>query len=114
MTTTALIPEASPQPALQRPSLITRALLFRFISIFGSAASFYLPLSVVPMYAKSSGSDAAAGLSTGVLLLTTVGVELITPRIVARTGYRRALAAGLFTLGAPALALLTSASLPMI
>lgn len=112
MTTTALI--AEPQAALQRPSLITRPLLLRFISIFGSAASFYLPLSVVPMYAKQSGSDAAAGLSTGILLLTTVGVELITPRIVARTGYRLALAAGLFTLGVPALALLTSASLPVI
>jgi len=119
MTTTALIPEAPPQPAPsqsapQRPALITRSLLLRFISIFGSATSFYLPLSVVPLYAKQSGSDAAAGLSTGVLLLTTVGVELITPRIVARTGYRLALAAGLFTLGAPALALLTSASLPLI
>jgi predicted MFS family arabinose efflux permease len=122
MTTTALTPEvpesaprlAPPRLAPPRPPLVTRPLLLRFVSIFGSAASFYLPLSVVPMYAKSSGSDAAAGLSTGVLLLTTVGVELITPRIVARTGYRLALAAGLFALGAPALALLTSSGLPVI
>ena len=113
MTTTALIPGA-PSRTERRTSLITRPLLLRFVSIFGAAASFYLPLSVVPMYAKESGSNAAAGLSTGVLLLATVAVELITPRLVARTGYRLALAAGLFTLGAPALALMASSNLAVI
>jgi len=109
MATIALVPDRP-----HRASLITRPLLLRFVSIFGAAASFYLPLSVVPMYAKSTGSNAAAGLSTGVLLLATVAVELITPRLVARTGYRVALAAGLFALGAPALALLAAPSLPLI
>jgi len=97
-----------------RPALITRPLLLRFISIFGASASFYLPLSVVPMYAKSAGSDAAAGLATGALLVTTVAVELVTPWLVARTGYRLALSLGLLSLGLPALALQLPASLPVI
>ena len=114
MTTTALTPDAPSPLAGRRVPLLTRPLLLRFVSIFGAAASFYLPLSVVPMYAKASGSNAAAGLSTGVLLLATVTVELITPQLVARTGYRLALAGGLVAMGAPALALLTSSSLAMI
>jgi MFS family permease len=114
MTTTALTLDAPSLVTPRQVSLITRPLLLRFVSIFGASASFYLPLSVVPMYAKSSGSDAGAGLSTGVLLLATVAVELVTPRLVARTGYRLALAAGLFFLGVPALALLASSSLPVI
>jgi hypothetical protein len=40
--------------------LITRPLLLRFVSIIGSSVSFYLPLSVVPRYAASSGSDLGA------------------------------------------------------
>jgi predicted MFS family arabinose efflux permease len=100
--------------ASQRPALITRPLLLRFISILGASASFYLPLSVVPMYAKSAGSDAGAGFATGALLLTTVAVELVTPWLVARTGYRLALSLGLLSLGLPALALQVSASLTMI
>jgi predicted MFS family arabinose efflux permease len=100
--------------APQRPALITRPLLLRFISILGASASFYLPLSVVPMYAKSAGSDAGAGFATGALLLTTVAVELVTPWLVARTGYRLALSLGLLSLGLPALALQLSASLTMI
>jgi predicted MFS family arabinose efflux permease len=114
MTTTATNQDAVPSAAAQRAPLITRPLLFRFVSIFGAAASFYLPLSVVPMYAKASGSDASAGLATGALLLATVAVELITPRLVSRTGYRLALAIGLFFLGVPALALLASSSLATI
>src|SRR6266581_3156976 len=99
MTTTAVMP---PLVAAERAPLITRPLLVRFVSIIGSATSFYLPLSVVPMYAKASGADAGAGLATGALLLTTVGVELITPRLVSRVGYRLALAVGLVLLGGPA------------
>ena len=105
---------APPLIAPRRPQLITRALLLRFVSIIGSSASFYLPLSAVPMYARSAGSDAGAGLATGALLLTTVAVELVTPWLVARTGYRVALAIGLLALGPPALVLPLSASLPLI
>ena len=97
-----------------KPSLITRPLLVRFLSVAGSSVSFYLPLSVVPRYAASSGSDAGAGLATGALLLATVAAELATPRLVARVGYRLSLTAGLALLGAPALALLASSRLTVI
>jgi predicted MFS family arabinose efflux permease len=98
----------------QRSSLVTRPLLVRFISIIGAEVSFYLPLSVVPLYVKSSGSAAGAGSATGVLLLATVAAELATPRLVHLAGYRLSLAAGLFLLGAPALVLLTPASLAVV
>jgi predicted MFS family arabinose efflux permease len=93
-----------------RPSLVTRPLLLRFVTILGASVSFYLPLSVMPMFAKSSGGGVGAGLVTGALLLTTVAVELVTPRLLARTGYRLSLTAGLLLLGAPALALLASSN----
>ena len=80
--------------------------MLRFVSIVGSSIGFYLPLSVVPMYA-GSGGGARPGLATGALLVATVVGELATPRLVARVGYRWALAVGLVLLGAPALSLLT-------
>jgi predicted MFS family arabinose efflux permease len=113
MTTTAIITDTR-ERATEPTSLITRPLLLRFVSIIGASSSFYLPLSVVPLYARSAGSDAAAGLATGALLLATVGVELLTPRLVARTGYRIALALGLLFLGLPALALLAPPNLAVI
>lgn len=81
---------------------MTRQLL-RFATVIGASASFFLLLSVVPLYAQRSGGD--AGLATGALMLATVGGELVTPRLVGRYGYRMALAAGLVLLGAPALVL---------
>ena len=108
-------PRDLPVPATaDRPSLITRPLLLRFVSILGASASFYLPLSVVPMYAKPVGGDAGAGLAAGALLLATVAAELVTPRIVSRIGYRLALAFGLLALGLPALALLGPPQLAVI
>lgn len=93
--------DAAPAPAL--PPLVTRQLLLRFVTVVGASASFFLLLSVVPLYAQRSGGD--AGTATGALMLATVGGELVTPRLVARYGYRVALAAGLGLLGAPALLL---------
>ena len=101
MTTSAL---------LVRPAIITPALLLRFVSIIGSAVSFYLPLAVLPLFADAAGAHAAAGLATGALLVATVACELVTPRLVALVGYRWALAIGLFLLGAPALVLLAWSS----
>ncbi|MET9880102.1 MFS transporter [Actinacidiphila glaucinigra] len=92
-----------PASASARPPLVTRQLLLRFATVIGASASFFLLLSVVPLYAQRSGGD--AGLATGALMLATVGGELATPRLVARYGYRTALAAGLVLLGAPALVL---------
>ncbi|HEY7262347.1 MAG TPA: MFS transporter [Trebonia sp.] len=114
-TETPLTPRTGARERATEPSsLITRPLLLRFVSIIGASASFYLPLSVVPLYSRSAGSDAAAGLATGALLLATVAVELLTPRLVARTGYRIALSLGLLFLGLPELALLTPPNLAVI
>jgi len=90
------------------PPLLTRALLLRFASMIGASLSFFLLLSVVPAYAAERGGGGAAGLATGSLMLATVLGELVTPRLVARFGYRLTLIAGLFLLGAPALALTVS------
>jgi MFS family permease len=103
------------QTSAARPRLVTRALLLRFVSIVGSATSFYLLLSAVPLYAQSSGAGgSAAGLVTGALMLTTVGGELATPRLLARFGYRWVAGAGLVLLGLPSLALIPSDSMAMI
>jgi MFS family permease len=89
-----------------RPPLVTRPLLLRFVSLLGSATSFYLLLSVVPAYATAGGGGGgAAGLATGALMFATVAGELATPALVNRFGYRVVLAAGLVLMGAPALAL---------
>jgi predicted MFS family arabinose efflux permease len=114
MTCEAIVKDTPQHAAQDRGSLLTRPLLLRFVSIIGASASFYLPLSVVPVYATSSGSQASAGFATGSLLFATVAVELITPRLVARTGYRLALSGGLLALGLPALALLAAPDLPLI
>jgi predicted MFS family arabinose efflux permease len=93
---------------LTRPAktrLVSRALLLRFVSIIGSSIGFYLPLSVVPLFARQAGSESGAGLATVALLLATVAAELVTPRLVARVGYRWSLALGLVLLGAPTIVL---------
>ncbi|MET8772781.1 MFS transporter [Streptomyces sp. NPDC004658] len=91
-------PTTAPAP---RPPLLSRALLLRFVSVVGSTVSFFLLLSAVPAHAGRDG----AGLATGTLMLSTVLGELTGPRILGRFGSRGPLAAGLFLLGAPALAL---------
>ena len=107
MTTATLTSGGTTAKKAAPPSLLTRPLLLRFVSVIGASLSFYLPLSVMPMYAKSSGTDTGAGLVTGALLVTTVAVSW-PPRGPGRAGYRLSLGAGLFLLGAPALALLVS------
>ena len=87
-----------------RVRLITPALLIVFASGFGALVSFYLLLSVVPLYAAGLGVGSnAAGLSTGALMLSTVAAELATPRLVERFGYRPVFAIALLLLGAPVL-----------
>ncbi len=106
---------ADAAPAPERRRLVSRALAMYFVSAFGSMTSFYLLLSVVPLYATSAGAgNAGAGFTTGALMLATVCAELATPALLARFGYRAVLAAGLVLLGAPALALTASASLALI
>jgi MFS family permease len=101
----------APRP---RTPLLSRALLLRFVSVVGSSIGFFLPLSVVPMFADQAGAGGAAGLATGALLLTTVACELVTPRLVALAGYRWALGIGLVLLGAPALVLTVADSMWVI
>ncbi|MFL6120094.1 MFS transporter [Actinophytocola sp.] len=97
-----------------RTRLVSRALLLRFVSIVGSSIGFYLPLSVVPLFARDAGAAGDAGLATVALLLATVAAELVTPRLVVRVGYRWALAVGLFLLGAPTIVLTFADSLWVI
>ncbi|HEV3066652.1 MAG TPA: MFS transporter [Streptosporangiaceae bacterium] len=97
-----------------RPRLVTPALLLRFATMLGASVSFYLLLSVVPLYAKTAAGGGAAGLATAALMAATVAGELVTPRLAARFGYRLTLAAGLILLGAPALALTGPANLEVV
>lgn len=89
-----------------RPRLMSRTLALVFLASFGALSSFYLLLSVVPLYAASVGaSGSGAGLTTGVLMFSTVAAELATPRLTERFGYRSTFGIGLLLLGIPALAL---------
>jgi hypothetical protein len=55
-------PAAGGPAAAALPPLVTRPLLVQFVSVIGAETSFFLPLSVVPLYVKSaSGSGAGAG-----------------------------------------------------
>ena len=110
-------PTAAPgiAAAARRPPLVTRPLLIRFVSVAGASASFYLMLSVVPLYARAAGASAGtAGLATTALSLSTVVGYLPTPALMARFGCRPVLAAGLLLLGLPALALTVTSGLPVI
>ncbi|GAA1043288.1 MFS transporter [Streptomyces sp. TR1341] len=107
MTTTD--PRNSPSPTTgpkDRPPLVSRPLLLRFVSVFGASASFYLLLSVVPLYAKHSGAGGnGAGATTGALMLATVAGEIVAPRFIERFGHRVTLGAGLLLMGVPSLVL---------
>ncbi|WP_405869185.1 MFS transporter [Streptomyces sp. NBC_00005] len=107
-------PDCPAQVITPPAPLLSRPLLLRFVSLIGASVSFFLLLSVVPAYAAEAGGGSAAGLATGSLMLSTVLGELVTPRIVARHGYRVTLMAGLFLLGAPAVVLTVSGSMAWI
>jgi predicted MFS family arabinose efflux permease len=95
--------------------IITGPLALLFLSTFGALTSFYLLLSVIPMYAAAAGSGSTgAGLVTGVLLLGTVAAELSASFLMKRYAYRTLLVAGAVLLGVPALALLVRGSLLVI
>jgi predicted MFS family arabinose efflux permease len=96
----------SGRPPAPPVRIVSRRLALVFVASFGAMTSFFLLLSVVPLYAGSVGAGGVgAGLATGALMATTVAGELAVPRLMARFGYRVVLAAGLVLLGAPALAL---------
>ena len=91
-----------------RGRIVSRALCVRSVSIIGSSVGFYLPLAVVPSFAKQQGPASAAALPTVALLLASVAGELLTPRLLATIGYRCALGLGLTLLGAPTIVLTSS------
>src|SRR6266496_2199976 len=98
-----------------RARLISGRLALVLLSSFGALTSFYLLLSVTPMYAMSAGAGSAeAGVVTGSLMLATVLAEFASARLMRRYGYRAVFAAGALLLGGPALALLAPRSVGMI
>jgi MFS family permease len=102
-------PAALPAP---RERIITGPLALVFTAEFSALTSFYLLLSVTPMYAARAGAGSAgAGLVTGALLLGTVAAELASSILMRRYRYRTLLVAGLVLMGGPALALLSGAPL---
>ena len=71
-----------------RERIVSGPLALVFLSEFCALTSFYLMLSVTPMYATAVGAgNAGAGLVTGVLLLGTVAAELAAP-VLMRRGIR--------------------------
>ena len=98
-----------------RPRLVSGRFAAALLSSFGALTSFYLLLSVTPMYAMSAGAGSAgAGLVTGSLMLTTVLAEFASPRLLGRFGYRAVFAVGALLLGGPAPALLLPHSMVTI
>src|SRR5258708_13724323 len=88
-----------------RARLISGRLALALLSSFGALTSFYLLLSVTPMYAVSAGAGSAeAGVVTGSLMLATVLAEFASARLMRRYGYRRVFPAGALLLDGPALA----------
>ena len=95
-----------------RPRLVTGRFAAALLASFGALTSFYLLLSVTPMYAVSAGAGSAgAGLVTGSLMLTTVLAEFASSRLMGRYGYRVVFAAGALLLGGPVPALLAPHSM---
>ncbi|MEV6694593.1 MFS transporter [Micromonospora sp. NPDC051196] len=90
-------------------------MLLLLLAAFGALTNFFLLLSVVPLYAGGSeAGDVGAGLSTGVMMLSTVLLELAAPKLLARWGYRTVLALGLLLLALPSLLLTVSPAVELI
>jgi predicted MFS family arabinose efflux permease len=106
---------AAPNGRTRRPEVLTGPVVLLLLAGFGGLSSFYLLLSVVPLYAVAGGAgDLGAGLTTGALMVSTVATELVMTRLLARLGYRLTMGLGLLLLGAPAFLLLLSSALPLI
>src|SRR5260370_12815624 len=83
--------------------IVSGPLALVFLSSFGMLTSFYLLLSVTPMYAAAArAGSAGAELVTGGLLLGTVAAALAAPGLMQRYSNPTLLAVGPALLGAPA------------
>ena len=88
----------------EREALLTRPVVLLIFVTFAALLGFQLLLSVVPLYAdEAGGGSSGAGLATAAFMLSTVLTQIQMPRVLDRFGYRRSLAAGLLSLGVPAL-----------
>ncbi|WP_022883786.1 MFS transporter [Glaciibacter superstes] len=95
--------------------IMTPPLMWLLAFAITALCSFYLLLSVVPLYASETGSGAVgAGLVTGAMMLATVVTELFTAQLLVRFGQRKVIAAGILLLSLPALLLTVSSALPVI
>jgi MFS family permease len=104
-----------PSPPAPRARLVSARLALALLSSFCALTSFYLLLSVTPMYAAAAGAgNAEVGVVTGSLMLATVLAEFASPRLMRRFGHRTVFAAGALLLGGPALALLGPRSIAAI
>jgi len=104
-----------PSIGTPRGRIVSGPLALVFLTESCVLTSFYLLLSVTPMYAAAVGAGSTgAGLVTGVLLLGTVAAELAAPILMRRYGYWAMLLTGTVLLGVPALALLAGDSLTVI
>src|SRR2546430_5658388 len=78
-----------------RPRLVSGRFAAALLSSFGALTSFYLLLSVTPMYAMSAGAGSAgAGLVTRSLLPTTGLAPFAPPPLLGRVRHPPRLAAG--------------------
>src|SRR6202035_5059278 len=92
-----------------RARLISARLLLLFGCSVGTLTSFYLMISVTPMYATAAGAGSAgAGLVTGVLMLASVAAEFAAPSLMNRYGSGSVLGLGAVLLGAPTVLLAVS------
>ena len=70
--------------------LLTRPVLWFLLFSIVSNASLSLLFAALPLFAEdTTGNALAAGLTTGTMMLCTVLVELVTPRLMADYGYGR-------------------------
>ena len=111
-TETASLPAAA---GLPRERLLTGGLARVLLSTFVTLTSFFVLLSVTPLYVRAAGGGTSgAGLATGSLLLSAVVAEMVAPSLIRRHGGRMVLGLGAVLLGAPTLALLGSGQLVMV
>jgi len=89
--------------AAPRDRIISGPLALVFLAEFCALTSFYLLLSVTPLYAARAGAGSAgAGLVTGALLLGTVAAEVASSKLMNRYAHRTLVVAGLVLMGIPA------------
>ncbi|MGW7230897.1 MFS transporter [Streptomyces cyaneofuscatus] len=94
--------------------LLTRPMLLLLVASVGGMGSFYLLLSVLPLYAATAGGGGVgAGLTTGAMMLATVLAEPAVPWFLARFGHRAVVGTGLLLLGLPSAVLSLWSSFPL-